>query len=153
MILLLSFLACTSEYYEFTGSVAGTSFTPVTGYFGGEYIIFFNEPIECKEMHWITKIYRNGDAPYDTSLKAVQISYNESNVVNGTYPVGGDASLTTQFLNIEGDSFSVVKATEGTVIISDTIEQSFVEGNFNVGFGADPLEGSFSVPWCTNLVR
>jgi hypothetical protein len=105
-------------------------------------------------MYWVTKIYRNGDAPYEKSIKAVQITYNDSEVVTGTYSAGGDAPITAQFLNIEGDSFELTKATEGTVINEEVSTQSFTQGTFNFQFGDEgAMEGSFNIPWCTNLVH
>ena len=153
MMLLLAVLGCSQTYMEFSGTVSDTSFTPITGFFGGEYIIFFNEEIDCTEMYLVTKIYRNGDAPYDNSIKAVQITYNDSEVVGGTYSTGGDAPITAQFLNIEGDSFTLTKATEGTLIVDEVVSEGTVEGSFNFAFGDDAMEGSFNVPWCTNLVH
>ena len=153
MLWLMTLLGCSGDVMDFTGGVGGSNFTPLTGFFGGEYIIFFDEPIDCKEMYWVTKIYRNGDAPYDETVKAFQVTYNDSEVVAGTYSVGGEAPITAQFLDIAGDSFSTTKATEGSIIVNDVVAESSVDGTFAFAFGEDTMEGTFNVSWCINLVH
>ena len=59
----------------------GNSFTPLTAFYGGPFIAFFSVEIDCKELYWLDKIYRNGEAPYQRDLEALQINFNDSDVV------------------------------------------------------------------------
>ena len=152
MLWLISLLACSSEYMDITGSVSDTTFTPVTGYFGGNYITFFNIDIDCKDMHWVTNIYRSGDTPYDRDLEALQITFNDSDVITGTYSTGGEAPIRGAYLNIAGNAFEALKATDGQ-IISSVVEEDYTEGSFNFSFGDKTISGEYYIPFCTNLIH
>lgn len=152
MLWLISLLACSSEYMEITGTISDSKFTPITAYFGGNYITFFNVDIDCKELHWVTNIYRSGDSPYDKDLEALQITFNDSDIIPGTYSTGGEAPIRAAYLNIAGDAFEVLNATDGQ-IISSVVEEDFTEGSFNFSFGDKIISGDYYIPFCTNLIH
>ena len=152
MLWLVALFACDPGYMEFSGKVAESSFKPVTGFFGGSYIIFFNREMDCKETHWVTNIYRNGEAPYDKDLEALQITYNDSNVEKGTYATGGEAPIRVAYLNIDGEAFEKVNATEGQMT-TKSVDEEWTEGTFAFTFGDTALEGEYFIPYCTNLER
>jgi hypothetical protein len=152
MLWLLGLLACSPEYIEFSGSIGGKSLTPLTAFFGGPYLVFFSKEIDCKEMYWVTKIYRNGEAPYDHDLEAFQIGFNDSNVVTGTYSTGGEAPIRASFFSIAGDAFEVVTSTDGTLTMTDVTDE-YATGSFALTFGGDVMSADFTIPYCTNLVH
>lgn len=152
MLWLLALIGCSPEYMEFSGSVADSTFTPVTGFFGGSYIVFFNEDIDCKEMHWISDLYRPGEAPYTRSLEALQITFNDSDVVTGTYSTGGQAPIRAAYLNISGDAFDTKTASDGQATIG-SVDGEWSEGSFDFTFEDQIISGDYMIPFCTNLVR
>ena len=152
MLWLFMMLGCDSAIMDLSGSIEGNSFTPVTGFYGGPYIVFFNIELDCKEMHWVEKIYRNGEAPYQRDLEALQINFNDSDVVTGTYSTGGEAPIRSSYFTISGDAFEVVTSTDGLLTMSD-VDGSWAMGNFDLTFGEDLMNGTFTIPFCTNLVH
>lgn len=152
MFMFMLMFACNPTVMEVSGSIGGNSFTPVTAYFGGPYIAFFSVDIDCKEMYWLDKIYRNGEAPYERDLEALQINFNDSDVVLGTYSTGGEAPIRSSFLDINGEAFEVVTSTDGSLTVTDVTEE-WASGTFALSYGEDVMTGDFTIPYCTNLVH
>lgn len=152
MFLLAIILGCDPTIMDVSGSIGGNSFTPVTAYYGGPYIAFFSVEIECKEVYWLDKIYRNGEAPYQRDLEALQINFNDSDVVLGSYSTGGEAPIRSSFLNIEGDAFEVVTSTDGLLTVTE-VDGEWASGTFDLSYGDDVMSGDFTIPFCTNLIH
>lgn len=152
MLLFMALLGCDPTIMDVSGSVGGNSFTPMSAYYGGPYIAFFNIEIDCKEMYWLEKIYRNGEAPYNRNLEALQINFNDSDVVTGTYSTGGEAPIRSSFLTITSDAFEVVTSTDGLLTVDD-VDGDFATGTFDLTYGEDVMSGTFMIPFCTNLVH
>jgi hypothetical protein len=152
MLWLAMMLGCNPTIMEVSGSIDGNSFTPMTAFYGGPYIAFFSVEIDCKEMYWLDKIYRNGEAPYERDLEALQINFNDSDVVLGTYSTGGEAPIRSSFLDINGDAFEVVTSTDGLLTITE-VDGEWASGTFDLSFGDDIMSGDFTIPFCTNLIH
>ena len=152
MLWLAMMLGCNPTIMEVTGSIEGNSFTPVTAFYGGPYIAFFSIEIDCKETYWPDKIYRNGEAPYQRDLEALQINFNDSDVVMGTYSTGGEAPIRSSFLDINGEAFEVTTSTDGLLTMTD-VDGEWASGTFDLSFGDDIMSGDFTIPFCTNLVH
>ena len=152
MLWLAMMVGCNPTIMEVTGSIEGNSFTPVTAFYGGPYIAFFSVEIDCKETYWLDKIYRNGEAPYQRDLEALQINFNDSDVVMGTYSTGGEAPIRSSFLDINGEAFEVTTSTEGLLTVTD-VDGEWASGTFDLSFGDDIMSGDFTIPFCTNLVH
>ena len=152
MLWLAIMLGCNPTIMEVTGSIDGNSFTPLTAFYGGPYIAFFSVEIDCKETYWLDKIYRNGEAPYQRDLDALQINFNDSDVVLGTYSTGGEAPIRSSFLDINGDAFEVVTSTDGLLTVTD-VDGEWASGTFDLSFGDNTMSGDFTIPFCTNLIH
>ena len=138
---------------EITGSVDGLSIKPNTMYWGGPFVFFISRELDCDELAWVTKVYDEGDEPpTDYDFTALQITYNESDVVTGTYDLSGQAPVKAEVLDVTGGALTVDKATEGTLIIDEVTNEKDAIGEFNFTFDEDgSLSGTFNVTWCTNL--
>ena len=152
MLWLAMILGCNPTVMEVTGSIEGNSFTPVTAFYGGPYIVFFSVDLDCKETYWLDKIYRNGEAPYQRDLEALQINFNDSDVVLGTYSTGGEAPIRSSFLDINGETFEVVTSTDGLLTVTD-VDGEWASGTFDLSFGDNIMSGDFTIPFCTNLIH
>lgn len=152
MLWLAMLLGCNPTIMEVSGSIEGNSFTPLTAFYGGPFITFLSIEIDCKELYWVDKIYRNGEAPYQRDLEALQINFNDSDVVLGTYSTGGEAPIRSSFLDINGDAFEVVTSTDGLLTVTD-VDGEWASGTFDLSFGDDIMSGDFMIPFCTNLVQ
>lgn len=152
MLWLAMILGCNPTVMEVTGSIEGNSFTPVTAFYGGPYIVFFSVDLDCKETYWLDKIYRNGEAPYQRDLEALQINFNDSDVVLGTYSTGGEAPIRSSFLDINGEAFEVVTSTDGLLTVTD-VDGEWASGTFDLSFGDNIMSGDFTIPFCTNLIH
>jgi hypothetical protein len=155
MFVLAGLLAgCAGEgTAEITGSVDGLTITPTTMYWGGPFVFFVSRELDCDELAWVTKVYDTGDEPpTDFDFTALQISYNESNVVTGTYDLSGQAPVKAEVINVTGGAMTVFKASEGTLIVDEVINEGDATGEFGFTFDEyGTLNGTFSLPWCTNL--
>lgn len=152
MLWLISLLACSPEFMDLEDS--SDSFTPVTGFFGGPYVIFFNIEIDCKETYWVDKLYRNGEAPYDRDLEALQITFNDSDdVVTGNYSTGGEAPVRISFLNIAGEAFEFENASDGSTINTTAVDDEWTAGTLNLTFLEKTITGDYNVPFCVNLIH
>lgn len=152
MLWLISLLACSPEFTDITDS--SDSFTPVTSFFGGPYLVFFNIEIDCKEMYWVTNIYRAGEAPYDRNLEAIQITYNDTDVATGIFSTGGEAPIRATHLTITGDAFEFENAADGSTIETTAVDEEWAAGEINLSFLNDrTVTGEYNIPFCTNLVQ
>ena len=153
--LLLGLVACTGAEFSIEGSVNDSTFTPVTAFWGGPFIAFVDTEVDCQDMFWLQRINLEGEEPpTDKDLKALQITYNneEGNIVTGTYTVGGEAPIKSEFLGIAGEEFTVDRALEGVLELDEKVDEESISGSFNFTFASGSLEGTFSdVTWCMNI--
>ena len=153
MLFFLSIFACnSSSTFEITGTDGYSGFNPQTAYYGSSFILFVSKPIDCIDMFWVQKTNIDGEEPpYDQSLEALQVTFNDSEVVEGSFSVGGEAPIKAEFLTIQDNTFAVDKATEGTLELDEIVEETAVNGAFNFAFSEGQLSGTFDVDWCLNI--
>ena len=150
----LSLSACSGDSFDvqISGDVDGLTVSTVTAYWGGPFIIFSGRELACDDLFWISKFTEDGDVPpVDYDVRVLQITYNDSDVVEGNYNLGGEAPVSAELIDIAGGAMRVYRATEGTLIVDLVEDEERSEGEFGFTFEEGTLTGSFSVPWCTNL--
>jgi hypothetical protein len=155
-VLLLSLLtACGGvPATEFSGSVAGLDLgTAGTAYFGGPFLIFTDVELECMEAAWVTRYYDPQDPPpTDIDLVGLQITFNDDDVFTGRFDLGGVASLNARFIQIEGDTFEIWNAREGTLTVDELEEEEYASGTIDLDFGDDgALTADWATQWCVNV--
>ncbi|MFT4976596.1 MAG: hypothetical protein ACI8S6_002501, partial [Myxococcota bacterium] len=139
------------------GAVDGLSITATTAYWGGPFIVFTGDDLDCEDLYFISKFNEDGDEPLvDFDIRVLQITYNDSDVVSGNYDFGGESPVTAEVIEIEGGAMRVYRATEGTLEVNNAEEGELSDGKFAFSFeenGEDlgALTGDFTLPWCTNL--
>lgn len=156
---MLPLLFGCSESFEarMAGSVDGLSFDIATAYWGGPFIVFTGDELDCEDFAFVSKFNEDGDEPLvDFDISIFQITYNDSEVAAGNYNFGGEAPVTAEYIEISGGAMSVYRATEGTLEVEGAELEDLASGTFAVSFeenGEDmgALTGDFTLPWCTNL--
>lgn len=140
------------------GQVDEKTITTVTAFWGGPFIVFTDQPMDCEDLYFVTKFNEDGDEPLvDYDMRMLQLTYNDSSVVPGSYDFGGEAPVTAEFIDIVGGAMSVHRATEGTLTVDSADTEELSAGEFQIAFEENnedlgALAGDFLVPWCTNLV-
>jgi len=158
--LLLSLTAgCNGDSFEarIAGSVDGLNMTITTAYWGGPFIVFTDDSLDCKGLAFISKNTKDGDEPlleYDARI--LLLTYNDSDVVEGSYDFGGEAPVTAELIDISGGSMSVYRASEGTMVLDALEDEGLASGEFAISFEENnedlgALTGDFTLPWCINL--
>ena len=73
-------------------------------------------------------------------------------VYEGTYSVGGEAPIKTEFLEISGDTFSVARSNEGILELEEKVEEKSLSGGLNFAFSDGSVSGLFeNIEWCVNI--
>ena len=153
---LLSFLfACSGADFDVSGTVDGSEFVAAQAYWGQSYILFIDREIECIDMWWVQKFNLDGDTPPTTTvMRALQVTYNneEEQVYEGTYSVGGEAPIKTEFLDIQSDIFSVSRSNNGTLELDKKVDNKALSGALNFEFSDGQVSGVFdNIEWCVNI--
>ncbi len=133
------------------GDLAGGDFSPVQGFFGGPFIVFSNQAIDCMDLWWVNKNYDEDEVPWDQSFDILQITFNNADVVEGTFDVSGVSPVSAARLIGEGDTFDIDDVSSGLLIIDKVKENSKVSGEAELQLGSGIISGSFSVGHCVNL--
>ena len=153
--LFMLFVACSSSKIDVSGTIDGADFTAVQAYWGSQFIVFVDQEIDCIDMWWVQRFNIQGEEPpTTTNLRALQITYNneEEDVFEGTYSVGGEAPIKTEFLEIDGDAFNVARSSEGVLELDEKIEESVLTGGVNFLFTGGEILGTFeNISWCLNI--
>jgi hypothetical protein len=157
---LLAMLAtgCSPDFEaRIAGAVDGLSVTPVTAYWGGPFIVFTGDDLDCEDFSFISKFNEDGDEPLvDFDIRLLQISYNDSDVVAGSYDFSGESPVIAEVIDISGGAMSVYRATEGSLVVEGAEGEDLASGEFAISFEENDedlgaLTGDFTLPWCTNL--
>lgn len=152
MLFILAFLACKDGTMDISGNGAYASFKPSQAYFGNSYLVFITKPLECIDMYWVQRINLDGEEPpYDGNIDLLQITYNESEIVEGSFTIAGEAPIKAEYISINDGSMSVAKSTEGTLDMDSVVEESLVSGAFNFAFSEGEISGTFDTEWCINI--
>ena len=149
------FVACSSAEFTISGTPDGSEFTAVSAYWGNQFIVFLDQEIDCIDMWWVQTFNLQGEEPPTSrDLRALQITYNneEEEVFEGTYTLGGEAPIKTEFLEITGETFNVSRATEGILELDEKIEDQSLSGGVNFVFSGGTVAGTFTdITWCNNI--
>ena len=134
-----------------SGFAGSLGFDPMSTYFGGAYLIFFDRNIACEELYWVSKIYRNGESPYyEKDFTALQITFNDSDVMTGEFAFGGEAPVRGTYIENFSPEFNIMIATEG-VIASTAVGENQAFGSFDLILGEDSIEGEYATDYCATL--
>ncbi|MAA80519.1 MAG: hypothetical protein CL916_14790 [Deltaproteobacteria bacterium] len=149
------FIACSSAEFDVSGTPDGSDFTAETAYWGNQFIVFLDQEIDCIDMWWVQTFNLQGeDPPTSRDLRALQITYNneEEEIFEGTYTLGGEAPIKTEFLEITGETFNVSRAAEGILELDEKIEDKALSGGVNFVFSEGAISGTFTnITWCNNI--
>ncbi|MEL6343415.1 MAG: hypothetical protein AAFV53_09785 [Myxococcota bacterium] len=126
---------------------------PLRGYWGGPFIAFTGDDLECEEVDWINKFNEDGDdALVDYDVNVLQFTFSESDVTAGSYALSGASPIIAEFLSIEDGKQAVYTATEGTLDLEDFEDENPLTGEFDFFIGDEGgFRGTFTVPHCPNL--
>ena len=106
-------------------------------------------------MWWVQTFNLQGEEPPTSrDLRALQITYNneDEQVFEGTYTLGGEAPIKTEFLEIVGETFNVSRATEGVLELDEKVEDTSLSGGVNFVFSGGSVSGTFTeIQWCNNI--
>lgn len=154
MFLTILLAGCgTNMEATITGQVDGLSINTVTAYWGGPFIVFTNREMSCEDFAWVQKTTLDGDEPLtDYDVTALQITFNDTEVVTGTYDLSGQAPVKAEVIDITNSAMAVYKASAGNLLIEDLEEEGDAVGSFSFTYEeGGVLTGDFVLPWCNNL--
>jgi len=134
-----------------SGTIDGVDYKPVQGYWGGPFIVFSADPIDCIDLSWVSKQYANDEVPGNTDYDVIQVTFNDADVVEGTFDISGVSPVSAAHLVKSGDSFDMVEATSGLLTIDSVKSGGKVKGNLDMSLPGGSLSGSFKVADCINL--
>lgn len=133
------------------GTVGGEPMDVGAAFWGGPFIVLAASDYDCLDMAWVNRYYEEEDPPLDEDLTAVQFTFTDSDVVEGTYSIAGEAALTVRFLTIRDGIFNIEKGRSGELQIDEMTKQDVANGSYDVTFDSGSLKGSLSLPFCTNM--
>lgn len=143
--------ACGGSYHgNLSGNFDGVEFDPSVGYFGGPFIVFSNDELDCLDVYWVSKNY-DEENPWDRDFSLLQITFEDSDVVEGTFEVSGVAPVGAAYLTGEGDALTVAEASSGQVIIDKISGRDKLSGSLNLSTVSGSASGDFTVESCANL--
>lgn len=134
-----------------SGTIDGTDFAPVDGYWGGPFVVFSNQAIDCIDLWWVAKDYDEDEQPWDQGFDILQITFNESAVVEGTFDVSGVSPVSAARLTGGDDDFVINDASSGLLTIDSVKAGGKVKGDLDISLAGGTLSGSFAVGDCVNL--
>jgi hypothetical protein len=158
MLILLGLLACGADPTIIDGSVAGDTLgEPLTAMWGGPFIVFVKDQVDCRDLDFTRRTYDQGSAPVDFDMVALQFSFDAPDVSEGVFSVEGtDAVVDAKTLIVSGGAFNEIRDRTGTINVGSVADREPLEGSFEVFFSDD--EGSFSsdyfyAEYCINLIQ
>jgi hypothetical protein len=143
-----------SPFAEVSGEVGDYSLVPQTMFWGGPFVVFVDQPLDCMDMAWVKRgtNFRDGDeAPLDENIVALLFTYESEEVVVQNTSLDGDAPVDARVLVTRDGALAVYKATSGELDVSEFTSKDHAMGSFDLGFDDGNLSGDFQVEWCRNL--
>jgi len=147
-------IGCGTEYsVDIAGEINGQPFSPTTSVWGGPFIVFAEQDLDCMDLFWIQKGLTTGEeAPVDYDVRLLQVTYNASDVVAGNYDLTGQAPVKAEVIEISGDMMTITKASEGSLNVGAAADTGTASGDFSFFFNdSGGIGGNFVIPWCANL--
>ena len=84
MLILLGLLACGADPTIIDGSVADNTLgEPLTAMWGGPFIVFVKDQVDCRDLDFTRRTYDQGNAPVDFDIVAQQMSKPIGNMGGG----------------------------------------------------------------------
>ena len=158
MLLLLGLLACGADPTIIDGEVHGTSMgEPLTAMWGGPFILFAKDGLDCKDLDFTRRTYAQGESPTDFDLFALQFAFDAETVSEGVFSTeGSDAAVDAKTLIVAGGAFTEIRDRSGSLQVGKVQDREPLEGSFDVAFADE--EGSFSsdyfyAEYCVNLIQ
>ncbi len=153
--LLLLALGCAPEATIIDGTIAGFDISePQTAFFGGRYVVFATEALDCMDVDWVHHTYAAGDDPVGQDLVALQFTFaNQDEVSVGHFNISGAAQVKGSGLVRKAGAFTEYRGSEGTLIVDEAEEKGWSTGTFEIILKEDAgtLSGTWSAEWCINL--
>lgn len=158
MLILLGLMACGADPTIIDGSVAGESMgEPLTAMWGGPFIVFVKDELDCLDLDFTRRTYDQGTAPVDFNMVALQFSFDAPDVSEGVFSTEGtDAVVDAKTLIVSGGAFNEVRDRTGTINVGNVADREPLEGSFDITFSDE--EGSFATDYfyaeyCINLIQ
>ncbi len=150
--MLLTLLACGVPDFSIDGKVDGHAFPSVgTAFYGGPYVLFAPEELECMDVAWVERNYREGEAPTELDVTVLQVTFLSSDVEDGYYSVEGEAPLSAKLLSIADGALTQYRADAGTVEVEAFEWEDILSGTLDLTFDEGSFKSSWYAEWCLNL--
>ncbi len=135
------------------GSVAGFDMpTVATMNWGGKYLFFADEELDCVDLAWVHHTYSSGVDPAGQDLIGLQFTFlDDPEAYTGFFSIGADAPISAKLLAIEGGAFTEFRGREGTLTIDELEAEGVASGSFEVTFDDGTLSGTWETDYCVNL--
>ena len=135
------------------GSVDGENMGEIlTAFWGGRYILFADEELDCIDLAWVHHSYSDSAPPTDLNLNILQFTFSRGDdVFEGNFSVEGQAEVNGRFMLTGPDGYEEYRARSGFLNISEATGHGDVTGTFDLEFEEGNLNGEFTVEWCVNL--
>ena len=133
------------------GDLSGSGFDPVDGYWGGPFVVFSTRAIDCMDLWWVAKDYEDDELPWDEDFDLLQVTFNESDVVEGSFDVSGVSPVSAARISGSNGAFSIDEATSGLLTIDSVKDGGKVKGDMDISLGGGTISGTFAVKDCVNL--
>lgn len=151
LVLLIPFAtACNGVSGDLSGNLNGAEWKPRVGYWGGPFLVFSEDDIECIDLWWVSKDYDDTN-PWDRSFEILQVTFEDSDVVKGTFEMSGTAPVWAGLITGDDEALTVDEARSGQVIIDGFTSGQKVKGSLTLEMVAGSVTGDFKVQDCANL--
>lgn len=142
--------ACGSYSGNLDGTLGGTEFKPKVGFWGGPFIVFSNQDIDCLDLWFVAKDY-DDENPSDMSFTLLQVTFQDSAVVPGEFEVSGASPVDAYYLTGSADGLQVDEALSGNISVDDFSGSAPVSGTLALELVSGSVSGDFKVQHCANL--
>lgn len=149
-LLSLAASGCGPYSGNIEGTLGGAEFDPAVGYWGGPFIAFSNQDLDCQDLWFVAKDYDDTN-PSDQGFSLLQITFDDSDVVGGDFTVAGESPVDAYYLVGDDDVLTIDEALSGTISIDDFTGSAPVKGTLSLEMVGGSVAGDFKVEHCANL--
>ncbi len=142
--------ACGGVSGNIGGTLNGAEWKPRVGYWGGPFLVFSEDDIDCIDLWWVSKDYDDTN-PWDRSFDVLQVTFEDSEVVKGSFEMSGTAPVWAGLISGDGEDLAVDEARSGQVIIDGFTSGQKVKGSLSLEMVAGSVTGDFKIQDCANL--
>ncbi len=147
-------LGCASPVTEISGEVAGEQFNEIgTAYFGGPFLLFVDEALDCLDAYWITRNYTTGmpvHESFELDFLAMQFAFSGDGLLEGQFNVAGEAQVASKLLVQQNGILEEYRGRGGELFI-DILDDDEATGTINITFDDGEMTGTFFADHCVNL--